>query len=128
MDDFEKEFKLETTEEISDNLTNLGDILEKFDDESDQEVWNDNIDELFRVFHSIKGNAKSADFSSLAEVTHKFEDLLLTIKNKEVSGTEKIVDVLFAYNSEAVESLEQLKVDLEHTYNFDNLYNRLSDI
>jgi two-component system chemotaxis sensor kinase CheA len=44
----------------------------------------ENVDEIFRIMHTIKGSSAMMDFEPIAHVTHKLEDLFFVIREKGV--------------------------------------------
>lgn len=79
-------------EESMDNLQTLNESLLQLE----QEPGNiDKLNEIFRVAHTIKGMAATMGFSSMAELTHKMEDVLTKFRNGELKVTQKVVTVLF---------------------------------
>jgi two-component system chemotaxis sensor kinase CheA len=81
------EFVSEATE-LLDTLDNEIIVLElEVDDE-------DYINEIFRAFHTLKGNSGLMGFASMSNIAHKSEDLLGLLRDKEVKPSSDIVDVL----------------------------------
>lgn len=79
-------------EESMDNLQMLNDSLLQLE----QEPGNiDKLNEIFRVAHTIKGMAATMGFTTMAELTHKMEDVLSEFRDGELSVTQEVVTVLF---------------------------------
>jgi two-component system chemotaxis sensor kinase CheA len=53
------------------------------------------ITQLFRSIHSIKGTCGMFGFEKLSQVSHKAEDLLSKMREKEILADQKVVDLLF---------------------------------
>lgn len=51
---------------------------------------------LFRVAHTLKGNAGSLGFVDLAQVTHHLEDVLDRLRSGSLGVNREVVDVLLA--------------------------------
>jgi two-component system chemotaxis sensor kinase CheA len=51
---------------------------------------------LFRVAHTLKGNAGSLGFDDLAQVTHHLEDVLDRLRSGSLEVSRDVVDVLLA--------------------------------
>ena len=51
---------------------------------------------LFRVAHTLKGNAGSLGFVDLAQVTHHLEDVLDRLRSGSLEVSREVVDVLLA--------------------------------
>ena len=79
-------------EESMDNLQTLNESLLILEQEpNDKEI----LDQIFRVAHTIKGMAATMGYSTMAELTHKMEDVLSKFREGELSVTPKVVTVLF---------------------------------
>lgn len=67
-------------------------VLMLEDNPDDEEI----INAVFRAAHSLKGMAATMNFSKLTNLTHKIENILDKVRNKELHITEDIIDLLFA--------------------------------
>lgn len=91
-------------------MDNNSQYLQMFFDESDEyiQLLNENVllledhpqdDEIinavFRAAHSVKGMAATMGFDKLTDLTHKIENMLAKVRNKELNINEDIIDVLF---------------------------------
>ena len=54
----------------------------------------DLLNRIFRAAHSVKGNAGMFNFTAIAELTHKMENVLDLMRNEKLSVTPEGVDVL----------------------------------
>jgi len=52
------------------------------------------LDEIFRVTHTIKGNASALDFPELAGFAHVMEDLLDAVRGGQVAVSRKVIALL----------------------------------
>jgi two-component system chemotaxis sensor kinase CheA len=66
------------------------------------------INEIFRVAHTLKGMAGTMGFSKTANMTHEMESLLHSIRSKEVNINQDILDSLF----ECLDALESYLEDI----------------
>ena len=62
------------------------------------------LDEMFRVAHTIKGNAAALEFSELAGLAHVMEDLLEAIRSRRIAISSDVVAILL----HAVDALRAL--------------------
>ena len=62
------------------------------------------LDEMFRVAHTIKGNASALDFSELAGFAHVMEDLLEAVRKHELAISREVISLLL----HAVDALRAL--------------------
>ncbi|MGV3488263.1 MAG: chemotaxis protein CheW [Tuberibacillus sp.] len=64
----------------------------------------DIVNEIFRSAHTLKGMSATMGFQSMADLTHKLENVLDSIRHGELHVNEAIMDALFA----SVERLETI--------------------
>jgi len=62
------------------------------------------LDEIFRVVHSLKSSSAMLEFSDIAELAHACEDLLDRVRKHELPVTRQVIDVLF----EVVDTLQTM--------------------
>ena len=98
-------------------------ILELENDFENQE----NIIELFRIFHTIKGECGFLKIASLGELTHHLENILDLIKTGQLKFNSAIIDALLVGIDYSMEILARLKkgeaelfhrVDPDHYWTF----------
>lgn len=122
MGDFETEFKKETIEEIHDNLNSYQDIIRELERGNNfKEVFN----ELFRLIHNIKGNAKSANFDALSEVVHLLENKLTQFKENKIVYCENFLNLLNSSLSAFLDAVDKLKSNLNASLDFNEIKNEL---
>ncbi len=56
------------------------------------------LQEIFRIFHNIKGNAKAVGFMDLSDFSHKVENLLGKARDGKLKLNQDMIDVLLAAN------------------------------
>jgi two-component system chemotaxis sensor kinase CheA len=62
------------------------------------------LDEMFRVAHTIKGNASALDFPELAGFAHVMEDLLEALRKRELAISRDVISLLL-HGVDALRSL-----------------------
>lgn len=62
------------------------------------------VEEMFRLAHTIKGNASALDFPSLAGFAHVLEDLLESVRKHDTALSQPVVSLML----EAVDALRAL--------------------
>ena len=62
------------------------------------------LDEMFRVAHTIKGNASALDFPELAGFAHVMEDLLEALRERELAISRELISLLL-HGVDALRSL-----------------------
>jgi len=92
MDLKEKEYKELFIGEALDNYEELNNLITGL--EKDPESL-DKINAIFRITHTLKGNATGMGFEAIAEVSHVMEDLFDAVKSDEVTLEEGIFNDLF---------------------------------
>jgi two-component system chemotaxis sensor kinase CheA len=53
------------------------------------------LNEIFRLAHTLKGMSGTMGFNGMAGLTHNMENVLDALRNKEVSVSTKLIDLLF---------------------------------
>lgn len=80
---------------------------------------NSSFDQIKRVFHNFKGSSKAVGFDELANFAHNLENLLIALKNGEVSLNAKITNTLLECIDRLRSDVKSLKKDrtvkLDHT-------------
>ena len=56
----------------------------------------DALKALFRVAHTLKGNAASLGFTEIAEMTHDFENVLDCLRSGSLAVSKPVTDLLLA--------------------------------
>ncbi len=80
-------FKVEV-DELIDSAEDVLISIEK--DKSNDDLMN----EIFRIFHSIKGSAGVVGFQEMAHFSHGVENVLDRVRNKEVSITKGLISLI----------------------------------
>ncbi|MBX3020873.1 MAG: chemotaxis protein CheA [Bdellovibrionales bacterium] len=122
VDDFELEIKNEFLLEAKELLTNTERCflnLEKSAHDSE------NLGQLFRLAHNLKGSSGAVGFADLADFTHKLESLLLELKEKRIAVTKGIVDLLLRCNDYLTATIETLSADVAAEYKNPSLLDEL---
>ncbi len=99
-----KEFVDEVEEHIR-SFENAGLALEKKPDNSSL------VNDLFRAAHSIKGAAGYMGFSKITELSHKMENVIDQVREKKLSPTKELMDVLF----KCIDKIRKLIGEVETT-------------
>ena len=113
-------------DETNEHLQNLNtQILEL---ESDPENMN-NINEIFRAAHSLKGMAGTMGYKRMQNLTHDMENVFSEVRNGNIKVTPDMIDVLF----QCLDALEEYKNNIqetsdEGTNDNENLIKALNDI
>lgn len=111
---------IQEAQELLDNLESSLLVLE--DNPSDHS----NIEQVFRVMHTLKGNSSMFGLAVIAEFVHDLETIYDKIRQGEMQLSKRILNVTLA-------SLDHLKLiifdsDLGESTNRDNHYNLIGEI
>jgi two-component system chemotaxis sensor kinase CheA len=85
-------------------------ILEKEGDKTDPEI----INRIFRAIHSIKGASGFFGFSSLKNLSHVMENLLMSIRDKKCKPSPELIDPL-------LRGVDKLNLMLENVHESDQI-------
>jgi len=85
---------------LQDFVTEAGEHLEELESgllqlESDPENV-DVLNDIFRSVHSIKGAAQFVGLENISTLTHRLETLLDLARNKQISLSQSVVDILMS--------------------------------
>src|SRR5690606_28102149 len=102
------ELKIDFLDEASELLASTEQAFLRLEsDRSDPSL----MDEIFRFAHNLKGTTRAVGFGVVAEFTHELENLILKIKQGEVSVTDDVVTILLQCNDQISLMIEGLKTD-----------------
>lgn len=79
-------------EESKEHLQNMNQILLKLETATDDLTL---LNEIFRIAHTLKGMSGTMGYVRMANLTHEMENVLQSIRNKEIEVNEYIIDILF---------------------------------
>jgi two-component system chemotaxis sensor kinase CheA len=122
MDDFEQELKRDFLTEAADLLISAESSFMKLESEPTNMSL---VDAIFRFAHNLKGTSRAVGFGQIAELTHTAENLLLKIKQGEVSVSAPVVDIMLRFNDKVVEMVHGLQENLEAAFDIASLVQAL---
>lgn len=85
--------------------------------ESDHKLSADQINEIFRIMHTVKGASAMMEFENMAKLSHSLEDMFALIRenNTCVSDWPTIFDIVFSaisyFNGELTKLLDKVAMD-----------------
>lgn len=82
-------------EEAQDHLTAISNGLLKLESDLKPSERDSLIEQIFREAHSLKGAARSVDFSSITEICQSLENVLSAWKQKKIHQSKALFDVLY---------------------------------
>lgn len=110
---------LEEAEELIDGCENS---LQKW---SSNNADNDSVQELQRQLHTLKGGARMADLSTIGNLTHALESLIIAVNDQRVSFNKEMDYVLHESMDNLSDMLAKVK-NRQPLYTADRLINLLN--
>jgi two-component system, chemotaxis family, sensor kinase CheA len=93
MDIFDDELIADYIEESREHLANIeSDLLAV--EEQGENIDLDLVNKVFRAAHSIKGGAGFLSLTTVKDLSHKIENVLSLVRNRELAPTPEIINVL----------------------------------
>lgn len=87
-------------------------LLHRMDEILQQPFNEKNLNEVYRIYHTIKGVSSSIDYNYLAKFVHQAENFLTLVKNQKKYQHPGVISLLKNIHSYLVSCLEQLKIQL----------------
>jgi len=84
-EEYKKLFESEVISYLN-NLNNLVVELERHPERKDV------IDEIFRIFHTIKSMAGTMGYEKMSQLCHRIEDMLFPVRNGEEKVSQNLID------------------------------------
>lgn len=101
---------------LSEALGNYEELNKLFTDLEKNTSDKNAVDAIFRITHTLKGNAMGMGFTKIAEVGHKMEDVFGGVKSGEINLTDDLFNLLFKANDKLGELIEALKTGKDVKY------------
>lgn len=112
-------------EESMDNLQTLNESLLILEQEPNDK---EKLNEIFRVAHTIKGMAATMGYNTIAELTHKMEDVLSNFREGKLNVTPKVVTVLFKCLDTLENMVDNIAEDNEEEVDIEEIVEALEGI
>ena len=125
MDELELELKRGFLEEATQLLDETEQLFLSLQEKGADE---DTLNGMFRMAHNLKGTSQAVGFAEIGEFTHKLENVILKLKNKELAVSDNVIDVLLACNDRVRYMIEELTKDLTASFDNSELIERLLNI
>ena len=90
-------------------LDQLDEIL--LQSEKDENLSSDNVNEIFRIMHTIKGSSAMMEFDSISQVSHKLEDLFYVIRDHGIDEDyfHELFDLVLRVSDFLKEEVEKIR-------------------
>lgn len=109
----EDEYKEMFLAEALDNYEELNNLFTKLEkDISNKKV----VDHIFRITHTLKGNAMGMGFEAIAELAHVMEDIFSEVKAGKIILEDDLFNSLFKANDKLGELIDAIKTDKKVSY------------
>lgn len=79
-------------EETDEHLQNLNEQVMELENDPERVSI---LDEIFRSAHTLKGMAATMGYTTMAELTHKMENVFALLKSGALTADEGIITVIF---------------------------------
>ena len=91
-------------------------LLEQLDEillysEKDENLSDENVNEIFRIMHTIKGSSAMMEFDTITQVSHKLEDLFYLIRENGIDDDFflELFDLVLKVSDFLKEEMEKIK-------------------
>ena len=91
--------------ESEEGITELNNALLDLESDPDDD---DAMDSIFRIAHTLKGNASAMGYESVSELAHEMEDLLDEVREGDIDVDIELMDLLF----DSVDYLDAMVSDI----------------
>ena len=90
-------------------LEQLDEIL--LDSEKDENLSPENINEIFRIMHTIKGSSAMMDFDTITHVSHKLEDLFYIVRDNGIDDDffEELLDLVLRVSDFLKQEVDKIR-------------------
>ena len=88
----------------------------------------DLLNRIFRALHTIKGTSGFLGFDSIVRLSHRAEDVLSSLRRREIRLTPRIMNVLLAVRDHVVRMLSDIRTGGLQEYALDNLLDELEQV
>ncbi len=113
MTEKEKKYQEMFLAEAFESQEELNNLFVQFEKDHDNE---DTIETIFRITHTMKGNAMGLGYDGIAKLSHLLEEIFGHIKQKNITVDQELYDGLFKANDKLQQLLFGLKDDKKVTY------------
>ena len=117
MDNFEQELKIGFLSDANDLMFQMDKCLNQIDN-SEIDLNDDNLNLIFRLVHTLKGNSNACGLEELGKATHLFEDALILVRRKEAPNNQSLVELAHLFCDTINDALAFYRSDLSNNYNF----------
>ncbi len=92
MDQFEWDLKTGFLSDAEELLSQMDECLNSYE-ESHLAFKESDLNLVFRIVHTLKGNSNACGMESLGKVSHHFEDVLILVRKNEAPNNKLLIDL-----------------------------------
>lgn len=104
----EEEYRQLFLSEANENLEELNRLFVEIEkDQTNRQA----INSIFRIIHTLKGNAMGMGYDAIADLSHTMEDVFGSIKDRKIDLTSELTDSLFRANDKLGGLIRSIKTN-----------------
>lgn len=109
-------------------LDQLDEIL--LQSEKEANLSSDNVNEIFRIMHTIKGSSAMMEFDTISHVSHKLEDLFYVIRDNGIDDAyfQELFDLVLGVSDFLKEEVEKIRQGKKPSGENGDLISDISDL
>ncbi|HVI39790.1 MAG TPA: chemotaxis protein CheA [Anaerovoracaceae bacterium] len=109
-------------------LDQLDEIL--LQSEKDEILSSDNVNEIFRIMHTIKGSSAMMEFDTITHVSHKLEDLFYVIRDSGIDEDyfPELFDLVLRVSDFLKEEVDKIRQGQKPAGENENLISEIIDL
>lgn len=109
-------------------LDQLDEIL--LQSEKDENLSSDNVNEIFRIMHTIKGSSAMMEFDTISHVSHKLEDLFYVIRDNGIDDEyfKELFDLVLGVSDFLKEEVEKIRQGQKPSVENEELISDITDL
>lgn len=90
-------------------LDQLDEIL--LQSEKEENLSQENVNEIFRIMHTIKGSSAMMEFDTISHVAHKLEDLFYVVRNNGIDAAyfQELFDLVLRVSDFLKDEVEEIR-------------------
>lgn len=109
-------------------LDQLDEIL--LQSEKDENLSSDNVNEIFRIMHTIKGSSAMMEFDTISHVSHKLEDLFYIVRDNGIEEEyfKDLFDLVLRVSDYLKEEVEKIQQGQKPSGENESLASEITDL
>lgn len=119
MEQFEWELKTGFLSDATDLMSQMDECLNLHD--GGDQLSEADLNLIFRLVHTLKGNSNACGMEPLGKVAHHFEDALILVRQDKAPNNKALLDLSHAFCDTINDALSFYRKDLNGIFQFDQL-------